>query len=274
MQRGRAVRFVSELRDGGRSKPFLIEAELADHTYVDVVVKIACDNGQLGPARLLRECAAAALAERLGLPVPDRYLVELPRAFIHALKLVSPELACRLETHSRLAGHDAFGSAYLHGFGVVVPKSSLPGAMLQSAAEIFAFDALSLNRDRCVPSVGNPNCLTNGRGLVMIDHEQALDTAYLLADNSNAPWKPGALNEMRTMLEHIFVYGLSGKPIDLQRLQEAWAAIDDDVGDAIFAGAAEEWDPDGSQRTSIRGYLNELSLHLPEAFNEVRRVLA
>lgn len=274
MRRGRAVQFNSELRDGGRSRPLLIEVELDDGSYVDVVVKLACDDGTLGPARLIRECAAAALAERLGLPVPERFVVEICSTFIQSLALVSTELADRLTKHISLAGVDAFGSTYLHGFGVVAPKTRLPEGMLQCAAEIFAFDALSLNRDRCVPSVGNPNCLTDGRQMMMIDHEQALDAQFLMENRSNAPWVPGALNEMRSMLEHIFLHALEGKPINLDRLQAAWEAVDDDALSALLTGVSTAWDVSGDQRASIRSYLNELSQHLPEAFGEVRRVLA
>jgi len=272
MKKGRAIRLLSELQDGGRSRPLLLEVELEGGEYIDVVAKLACDGVSLGPARLLRECAAAALAEQLGLPVPERFLVEISSLFIDSVADVSPGLAARLRVHCGLAGQSAFGTSYLHGFGVVSSQLRLEGDALQCAAEIFAFDALSLNRDRCVPSVGNPNCLFDGRRLVMIDHEQALDAEYLLSDRSNAPWTPGALRDMTEMLEHIFAHGLQGKPLDLARLKHQWAQVDDFA--ALFVGAVAEWDPEGGERNGIEAYLTELALHLDGAFTEVKRVLA
>lgn len=274
MKRARAVRFDKELPEGGRSRPLLLEVEIDGVGYSDVVVKLASTAATLDGRRLVREVVTAALAERLGLPVPACLVVELSENFIAAVESEDARIGSRLREHVRIAGAWAYGSTYYPGHGVVVPRWIIPDQLKQVAADTFAFDALTLNRDRCVPAVGNPNCMTDGADLVLIDHEQALDSEFIGAETSRLPWRPGALDEMRGFLEHIFIFPLRGFSPDFSRIEGEWMAVGADEREAFFDGVPLDWDSDWSEKRSVLGYLAQLHANLPAAFDEVRRVLA
>ena len=273
MNRARAVRFGGELPEGGRSRPLLIEVETDDFGYLDMVVKLASASATLDGRRLVRESVSAALAVRLGLPVPPCLVVELSEPFIASVELEDASIGFRIREHVRMAGTCAFGSTYCPAHEIVIPRWTIPESLRQLATEIFSFDALTLNRDRCIPSVGNPNCLTNGLELLMIDHEQALDSEFIGEDESQAPWTPGALDEMCGLLEHIFYYSLKGGTHDYSRIKAAWEGVSADEREDFFAGVPLDWDLDRSERRAILGYLRQLHANLPAAFAEVGRVL-
>jgi hypothetical protein len=179
-----------------------------------------------------------------------------------------------LREHVKLAGNSAFGTKYLTGFAVIGAGWHVPADLMPLIAEVFAFDALTLNHDRCVPSVGNPNCLTDGRKLVLIDHEQALDSEVLTIGGADSPWHVGALAGMCGLLEHIFARQLKASTIALTRLEESWASITPDERARFFENVPVDWDPDQQERRNVLHYMSDLEANLPAAFDEVRRVLA
>ncbi len=273
MIRVRAVRFDSEFDVGGRSRPLLMECESEDGDSYSVVVKIVADDRDLDACRLVREVVTARLAGILGLPHPVLFRVEISDDLIEAFEGSCPGISGRLQLHRELAKDFAFGCEYLPGYSLA-SGDSLRKEQLPLAAEIFAFDALTLNRDRCIPLVGNPNCLAKGADLMLIDHEQALDADYVDGNDRLLPWKVGSLADMCGQLEHIFYRRLHGKPNDLARIRDAWADVKADDVDSLFDDIPRSWDVSGAERRKVSAYLGDLAANLDAAFDEVTRVLA
>ena len=274
MRRARVVRFQEELPEGGRSKPLLVEAIDDKREHVDLVVKLVSHVVTLDARRLVREAVATAMAAKLGLPIPESFSAELTENFIRSIELSDRHIGHRLREHVNLTGPMAFGSTYVPGLEVVSPNMSLSEDLKPAAAEIFSFDALTLNRDRCIPAVGNPNCLTNGSRFVIIDHEQSLDGDALGYGDAQEPWRHQSLDGMRGLLEHIFMFGLRGYNPDLERLENAWSRFTQKDHEDFFNGIPREWDSDRSEKAKILNYLQDLGRNLPAAFTEIRRVLA
>jgi hypothetical protein len=159
------------------------------------------------------------VASDLGLPVPACYCVHLEPDFLAALasthKIEFAVLSAAVQV--------GFGSHKLSpGFASWMPGRSIPRSMLQSAAEIYAFDLLVQNPDR---RPDNPNLQSCHEDFAIFDHELALVTEGILF--WKPPWVLGALTAAGAVGQHALRAGLSGYTPDYSRLIGAWESISD-----------------------------------------------
>lgn len=268
-----AVDFQSELTEGGRSKPLLIDAVSPSDDYISVVVKLASNTETLDAGRLVREAVTTRLAVKLGLPAPECYRVAITNAFIRSVEGINDRISNRLKEHVALAGEFAYGTEYIQGVRIFSPSEVSILKEKDLLAEIFSFDAMTLNRDRCIPSAGNPNLLISKTRCYLIDHEQALDTEALGFGETLEPWLRGSLNGMCNFLEHIFYSALKGESWSLTRIESAWENLVADDLSSLFINVPIKWGTD-TLRRDITSYLNDLIDNRVDAFNEVRRALS
>jgi hypothetical protein len=212
----------------------------------------------------------ALLAADLGLPVSEPVLVQLVDGFIEALPLTQLELAQQM----RMSVFPTFGCCkFPPGFSVWSADREIDDQAIEAAAEIFAFDALTLNADR---RLKNPNCLWNGKSFAIFDHELALDSAQVGTILLPAPWQPNGL----TMLtqgegEHVLFRGLKQREPSLTRLQAAWHGISVERLDAYRGAIPDEWRAqDVKALDDAIGYLKSLRDHIDASLDGVRSVLA
>lgn len=174
-----------KLAGSGRTGPAFVTCEDEAGEVVEVVVKLSarCD---LGTTSLAIEVLSACLAADLGLPVPQPYLVDMDPDWLEAV--ADPAWAEAARCGSTLA----FASKRVpSGFSAWATGTALIDGMVQTAAAIFLFDAVSDNPDR---RDGNPNCLIRGDDLRIIDHELCFSPVVLLG--WRPPWQLGALHLM------------------------------------------------------------------------------
>ncbi len=178
-----AIRFIREL-GSGRNLPWLLEAERANGDVVEVVAKLG--SAECGVGGLVREAYSSMLGADLGLPVSEPFVVSLGSDFVDELTPIQ---------QARCVGHKTcFGCEYVPHMLQVQPGAALPAYLLEAAGYTLAFDAGLLNADRLL---SKPNCLTDGKSLLLIDHELSLNLhgrGFLFHD----PWTDGALNVMTT----------------------------------------------------------------------------
>jgi hypothetical protein len=266
LERVTATAFLKRM-GSGRTKPPLLDCERQNGDRVEVVAKFS--GSGCGPHGIVREAIMAMLAADLGLPVPEPVLVDLVEGFIEALPPEQAALAYEL----RSSLSPTFGCCRLPaGFSVWSSDRELEAPAIEAAAEIFAFDALTLNPDR---RASNPNCQWNGTCFAIFDHEMALDSAMVGTTLMPAPWQDGGLSALvRGPGEHILYRGLRGRAPSLTRLEAAWNKIAatrlQEYRDALPA----EWVPDmGASLERAIEYLNMLHDHVDEAFESVRSAL-
>jgi hypothetical protein len=169
-----AISFVRRL-GSGRTKPPLLDCETAGGERVEVVAKLS--GSACGIHGVLREAVMA---------------LHLVDGFIDALPRDQPELAQQM----RVSVFPTFGCCKLPpGFSVWSADREINEQAIEAAAEIFAFDALTLNADR---RLKNPNCLWNGKSFAIFDHELGLDSAQVGTILLPAPWQQNGL----AMLTH------------------------------------------------------------------------
>jgi HipA-like kinase len=262
-----AISFVRRL-GSGRTKPPLFDCERVNGERIEVIAKLS--GSGCGVHGILREAVMALLAADLGLPVPEPVLVYLVDGFIEALPRDQPKLAQEMQQSL----FPTFGSRRLPpGFSVWAADREINEQSVEAAAEIFAFDALTLNADR---RLKNPNCLWNGRSFAIFDHELGLDSAQVGTLLLPAPWQPNGLGALtQGEGEHVLFGGLRHREPSLTRLQAAWHDIDAERLEAYRAAVPHVW---LVQCTTALDdaitYLNSLRDHIDEAFDGVRSVLA
>lgn len=247
----------------GRTDPFLMECESDTGDSIEIVAKFS--GPQIGVEGLMREALCAILAADLGLPVPPCFCVHVEPSFLEALQGTHPVEAAALVAAVPLG----FGSEKLPpGFTNWMRDRSIPKAMQQRAAEIYAFDLLIQNPDR---RPDNPNLQSCGERFAIFDHELALVTQGVLF--WKPPWVPGALAAAGAIGQHVLRGGLKGFQPDYARLIGAWEAIDDHRIAAYRAALPLEWstNPDAADTAIV--FLKELRDNVRPAMQEILRTL-
>lgn len=227
LRRLEAIQFIGDV-GSGRTLPVIASAEDAAGDVHEVVLKFAskCD---LGTNSLAVEVIAACLAGSIGLPIPEPFLVDL-----------SPEWRATLpaEIQRRVSQFDnlAFGSKLISPqWPAWTMTNRLTPAMVQTAAEILAFDAFVENVDR---REGNPNCLISGDQLRIFDHELAFPRGLL----GGKPWNVGGMKPLTEPPgRHIFHGQLVGQAVDHATIQAKWSALRDEDIDEYGSAVPAEW---------------------------------
>jgi hypothetical protein len=262
-----AVRFAQRL-GSGRTRPPLLGCERSSGEEIEVVAKLSgSDCRMIGIAR---EAIMALLAADLRLPISEPFLVQPIDGFIDAL----PRAESALAGEMRNSVFPTFGSLkFPSGFMIWSRERLLDEDLIEPAAEIFAFDALTLNPDR---RATNPNCQCNGTDFAIFDHEYGL-----MADGAGsilvpAPWQRDGIGMLtQGDGEHVLYFGLRRRGATLTRLQAAWQSIPKDRFREYIGALPESWVRECARPLdNAIGYLDLLQDHLDAAFAEVRRVLA
>lgn len=248
----------------GKTRPFYGWGERAGGEEIEVVIKIraACP---MGAKAMVAEAFSAMLASDLGLPIPEPFIVEMTGDYAEAI----PDPEAR-DLARRSLGMNFALKKLPPGFSIWTPQRTVPRHLMQTAAEIIAFDLLIGNDDR---RLAKPNCLFDGKELAIIDHEMAFPhlTAHLLFWQE--PWEAGVFEPRRQVpAMHLFQRSLAGKEIDFNRLQGAWEGINDERLETYFTALPKEWAGLDASR-GIVSYLARVRDNLPGALEQVRLLL-
>ena len=137
----------------------------------------------------------------------------------------------------------------------------------QIAAEIYVFDTIIQNWDRCA---ANPNLLVKGDKFLMIDHGEA----FVEATGSDAereltppPWKlGGVVNHAGEYEMHPLWPKLRPKNrVDFAAIADRWKALPDDAFALIAADVPDCW----SKETALR-----IAAYMTEARENVNEIVA
>lgn len=257
-----ATRFDRRMQNG-KTCPCLLSGLRDGNEEIEVIAKFSagCERGSGG---LVAEAIAAMLATDIGLPVPEPFRVSFSPDFAD----LAPDST--VTHYLRTSVPVAFGSKKLPpGFSVPPSDNAIPRSLRDQAAEIFAFDMLIQNPDR---RPDNPNCLSDGRNFAIIDHELAFMTTGIIG--WQAPWKVGGIDRLNSASHHVFFAGLTGKPPDFSRLENAWAAISDARLAEYQAVLPAVWVGNGEVAKEILDYITQLRDNIKPALAEAARVLS
>ena len=151
---------AGKLKTSGRNKPLEIECS-TNSGLVSYVVKLY-GNLDLGHHQLVREIYGTLLAHFFGIATPAISIVDIPHDFYTVQP--DPEIQAMLQRSPGLN----FGSKALTGVPIFQP--SVQSDLISDAMQIFCFDMLTRNPDRCTE---RPNMFQTSSNLIVFDHELA-----------------------------------------------------------------------------------------------------
>jgi hypothetical protein len=230
---------------------------------VEAVVKFSafCDQQE---ENLAMEAIAACLAGDLGLPIPEPFLVIIPDEWIPIVP--GDERRRRIGASARLA----FGSRLVTGgYSVWTPDTRISEGMTDTAAAVFAFDAIIQNPDR---RTDNPNCLVRGENIRIFDHELAFGHRLML--NWQPPWAEGGLNWMETKGRHIFRSELHQTVVDFEAIRAAWTTITEDRLDEYKRSIPQEWTTVAARVEAAISLVRAARENVDACMKEIQRVLS
>jgi hypothetical protein len=258
-----AVRFDGRAQSG-RTFPCRLTCEAADGAEVEVMAKLS-DGCDRKVTALVMEAIAAMLAADLDLPVPEPFLVTLEPDFIAGIPDANV-MAMALRSN-----RVAFGSMHLPpGYTSWPVRKAIPKDAVATAAEIFAFDALTMNDDR---RPENPNCLFSGANLAIYDHEMAFPSTEGIL-GWQPPWEIGSLEYKKLTRDHLFFEQLCGKAVNFDRFTGAWLAVTDERLAAYSAALPGEWNSASQHADQALLYIGQVRDNIEAALQEVRRVIS
>lgn len=243
----------------GRTAPGLLVCGDDEGSEFEVVVK-----WRSGPEAKdvggICELIAALLADDLGFRVPDPVLVDIEPDFHRALP--SP-VASKVAAAS--AGPN-FGSIFMPSMSTWPIGRDLPLHLRQTAAEILAFDVLIENPDR---RREKPNLLSDGKELVLLDHEQAF--SFLRGVIGWRPvWQDGSISHMT---RHVFFTQMNGRQSPFNRLNGALEAVSDQRLDEYAKLIPAEWKTANNATKQIVDYLKQARENRAALFAAVTQML-
>ncbi len=256
----KAATYIRSFRSG-RTCPYLMLCEADGGRQVEAVVKLYAGK-ESSRASLVCELLASLLAQDLDLVVPLPYLVEVDLGFYTGIPDLEP--AARFKNSPGLN----FGSQFFGpGYTTWPQAKGIPESLMQTAAEIFAFDLIVQNPDR---RKDKPNLLRKGDDLVIIDHEMAFSFLYSFVPDE-FPWEGKGIDFVK---DHLFYNELKGRELSLDRLRGALEAIDDRRLGVYMNTIPGEWLNDcGIAAKRILEYLVQARNNSEKLFQKIAEVL-
>lgn len=233
------------------NKPLLITGVDVDTgEKSDFVVKLIKAE-RMSASAFQRELLAAFMAMEMDLPVTVPAIINISSDFLYLLQGQS-EYAIA----SQSLGYN-FGTRYVDRYQVLAVHQKLPETLLERAAEILAFDVLIQNADRTLEPPGKPNLLTNGKELLMFDHEVAFGFIFEMSFTRNRePWVIRESDKL-WIEKHCLFRTLKNYTFDVQNLLNKFARLD-----GIFWSSAWELTPDSwrdkEQFEVIKDHVNQI----------------
>ena len=244
----------------GRTKPCLFLCEDAANGILgEYVVKLKAgletrENG------LAAELIASQLAAVLDMQTPEVAIINIDPLLAEAVS--DPALARKIVESQGLN----FGSKVLTGgFDTWPIGKQLPSGLFQTAAEIFAFDALIQNPDR---RPEKPNVLWKADQLCIIDHEMSFSFVYAIGAQAE-PWE---ISSLAWLNNHLFYRELKGRTISFDRFAGALDAVSGDIINGIMSYIPDVWRNENVVK--IQNHIMQVASHANEFIDEVRRTLA
>jgi hypothetical protein len=244
----------------GRTSPVLLSCEDNDYGQQDFVVKL---NGgmEARTSGAVFELVASRLASLLQIQCPEPALIFISEAMADVISELAPPKA----TQIRGSVGWNFGTKYMKDFSIWPVDRSLSVSQIDSAADIFAFDALIQNPDR---KFNNPNLGLEGDVIRVFDHECAFAFLYSIFP-SEEPW---LLSGESYLSEHVFSRALHKKSVNWHPFIQHLRGLGPRFLSDIRAEIPSAWDTSSLNR--IESHLFNVRDHASEFEMELNRRIA
>lgn len=248
----------------GANTPLLITGVEKDTGKKDDYVVKLIKAGRMYGAASMRELLAAFLAMEMGIPVTEPVIVNVSTEFV---KLLSNDEDYAVAQQS--IGYN-YGSKYIDKYWTLAAHQPIPKALIPYALDVFAFDLFIQNSDR---NNHKPNMITNGKEIVILDHEIAFGFVLDIPSVQNkTPW---VLQERdkQWAVKHCLYNSLKGEIFDHGRLKNRLLGLDKAFWNRAWDLTPEAW-RDKKEFDSIKLFLTQIVHNVDPFIVDLQRLLA
>ena len=245
----------------GRTQPLLINGVCATTGGKDdYVLKFKTGNEMLVQSSC-NELVAAFIARELDLNVVEPALINVSEEFRDTLIG---------QSHYNIASESVglnYGCKFVPGFLEFVKDQSLSEYQYFQAQQIFALDVFISNSDR---RNDKQNMLTDGRKIIIFDHEMAFGFLYELIKNPT-PWLIRT-EDRYWITRHYFYNMLKAAKYNFGTFVESLDVIDNKFWDKVYTLVPKDWMGDGLDQ--IKNNLNSLVKNRSTFLQELNKVFS
>lgn len=254
---------AGKILSSGRTSPMIVRGVCRQTGQKGEYVVKMKGSDQMWEGSSLNEMLASFIALELTFHVPEPAVINISEDFLETMR----HRHDNFNIATKSLGLN-FGSALKDGFQEVLPKQSLSPELKAKLCEMFAFDVLLGNTDR---RKDKPNFLTNGKDLLIFDHELAFSFTQVLpfARNPN-PWLISEAD--MTWLSNNFCYQhLKGNNVDFSNFTARLSVINDGFWEKAIDIIPKEWQ--NEHINTIRKNLTKIVENKEQFALELNRVL-
>jgi len=223
---------VGKILTSGRTSPTRIRGVCRSTSIKsDYVVKFR-GSPEMYPGASCKELIAAFIGMELGFNMPSPVIINISETLqdtIRQAHYVNSEIILRS------AGYN-FGTCYVEGYQEPMREQVFPEELLPEFANLLALDIFWGNPDR---RIDKPNFLTNGKHLLIYDHELAFSFTDLIFPVA-APWliPPGDL----TWISKNYCFNLlKGKNVDFSIFVGQLNKLNNDFWEKVATFIPIDW---------------------------------
>lgn len=255
-----AQRLEHELQKSANQPLLISGVDKATVEKGSFVVKLKA-AARMSPDASMRELLASFLAMEMGIPVVEPAIIEITPEFVELLK-ASPSWT----VGNKSLGYN-YGSKYIRDYSVLLVNKRLTEQQLPLAQDALAFDIFIQNSDR---TNLKPNMLTNGRNLVILDHEIAFGFIF-------APFLTANIWEMQEqhknwISQHCLLPLVKGEDFDYEAFDSKFDTLSDAFWQKAWELIPEEWRTD--QFDSIKKTLTGIIANREQFILELKKILS
>lgn len=249
--------------EDGLSRPMVVSCLGADDRRFHVVLKLRNPPqgpNHHGPTSLACELLCAMIGRRMGLPVPDYFVVDVSEDFVATLVDEDDRalLACNVGP--------CFGTRLIEGAEPWDEDARAIGpSMMDALEQVLSFDASVFNPDRCL---GNSNLVWTGRlPLYLIDHSLAAP-AHLWPSGSSP------LLDGRQVSCHACRLALLKRGRRFDSLNDAWSeAVDPDTMSQARDMVPTSWETRAGDLDRVFDFLTNRAVRLQDVAKGLREIM-
>ena len=254
---------AGKVLSSGRTKPTIVRG-VSTQTGIksEYVVKFKASE-HLWQGSNMNELLASFIAIELDFLLPEPVVVNVSVDFVETLK----DRHENFNLASKSIGFN-FGSELQNGFQEIVLGQPLNEDLIMKFRNLFALDVFLGNPDR---RVNRPNFLTNGKDLLIFDHELAFSFTQLFSFARNPqPWIILESDE-KWLSENYAFNVLKGMDINFTDFTDRLTAINNNFWNKAFELVPDEWQ--NEHGSVIESYLSQIVDNKDLFAAELNRVL-
>lgn len=249
-----------KLFETGANKPLLITGVDVNGNKEDYVVKFRSAE-RMSYEASMRELLACFIAMQMDIKIVNPAIINISQNFVDLLLGNNS-----WQYGSASLGYN-YGSEYVKNHSTIIINQSLNNFELSYAQTIFAFDILIQNSDR---RDAKPNMLTDGKEIVILDHELAFGFIFDFIKNPN-PWEIRQA-DLHWINNHCLLPKIKGKDFDFDSFSERLDNLDNNFWDTAWNLIPIEWRSD--HFNLIRNHFTAISENKNSFILELKKLMS